>query len=100
MCWHSQLINYLTLDVVLRASTSTSASRLYLSSDQIIRRIELHHFPSSTHIPPFSHVTNVTGPWVSKAPSLIVISIFVFPSLPAINGFVCGLGVRHVYEYL
>ena len=47
--------------------------------------------------PPLSHIT---GSWVIKAPSPIVISIFLFPSFPAINCFVCGLGIRHVYEYL
>ena len=77
--------------------TSTSASRHYLSSDQTTRRIELHHFPSSTPQPPLSHIT---GSCVLKAPSLIVFSIFVFPSFPAINCCVCGLGFRHVYPYL
>ena len=36
----------------------------------------------------------MTGSWVLKAPSLIVISIFVFPSFPAISRFLCGLGLR------
>ena len=35
--------------------------------------------------------------WVSKAPSLMVISVLVFPSFPASHCWVCGLGVQHVY---